>query len=54
MAWLAPTCPRAEVGIFEITKFMKGLVTPFLTLQSREHRVLDDSFVGFGVLVPAG
>jgi len=33
---------------------MKGLVTPSLSLQSREHRVLDGSFVEPSVLISTG
>ena len=41
---------HAEVGIFRITKIMKGLVTPFSTFQSLEHHVLDNPYVPISVL----
>ena len=53
MAWLAQHALRAEVGILPIT-IMKGLVTPFSLLQSREHRVLDSSYVELSVLISTG
>ena len=54
MAWLAPTCTMCRCWYFAIIKIMKGLVTPFISLQSREHCVLDGSYVKLGVLVPSG
>ena len=54
MAWLAPTCTVYRGWYFAIIKLMKGLVTPFLSLQSCEHRVLDGSYVELGVLFSSG
>jgi len=54
MAWLAPTCTACRGWYLAIIKIMKGLVTPFLSLQSCEHCVLDDSFIELDVLFPVG
>ena len=54
MGWLAPTCTVDRGWYFAIIKLMKGLVTPFLSLQSREHRMLDGSYVKLGVLILSG
>ena len=54
MAWLAPTCTACRGWYFTIIKIMKGLVTPFLSLQSCKHRVLDGSYVELSVLISTG
>jgi hypothetical protein len=54
IAWLTPTCTACRGWYFAIINILKGLVTPFLSLQSHKHRVLDDSIVELSVLFPAG
>jgi hypothetical protein len=52
---VSPNMHRMQRLVFlSINKIMKGLVAPFLSLQSYEHRLLDGSFVELSVLFPVG